>query len=66
MKMMRLSVRWAKTEAKEMQTEEEKPKQDESTQTEATKRRIREHRQSFKDDISKMEKEAKELQEKLW
>lgn len=46
----------AKTEVKdkETQTEEEKPKQDESTQTELSK-----------DDISKMEKEAKELQEKF-
>ncbi|HEL1086741.1 TPA: DUF4366 domain-containing protein [Streptococcus equi subsp. zooepidemicus] len=46
----------AKTEVKdkETQTEEEKPKQDGSTQTELSK-----------DDISKMEKEAKELQEQL-
>ena len=39
---------------KETQMEEEKPKQDESTQTKLSK-----------DDISKMEKETKELQDKL-
>ena len=56
----------AKTEAKEMQTEEEKPKQDESTQTEATKTEDKGTQTELsKDDISKMEKEAKELQEKL-
>ncbi|HEP1888877.1 TPA: DUF4366 domain-containing protein [Streptococcus pyogenes] len=46
----------AKTEVKDKdtQTKEEKPKQDEGTQTELSK-----------EDISKMEKEAKELQEKF-
>ena len=56
----------AKTEAKEMQTEEEKPKQDESTQTVATKTEDKGTQTELsKDDISKMEKEAKELQDKL-
>lgn len=58
----------AKIEAKdkETQTEEEKPKQDESTQTESPKTEDKgTHTELSKDDISKMEKEAKELQDKL-
>ena len=51
---------------KETQTEEEKPKQDESTQTETPKTEDKGTQTELsKDDISKMEKEAKELQEKL-
>ena len=46
---------------KEMQTEEEKPKQDECTQTEDKGTQT----ELSKDDISKIEKEAKELQDKL-
>ncbi|MBS0727956.1 DUF4366 domain-containing protein [Streptococcus suis] len=58
----------AKTEVKdkETQTEEEKSKQDESTQTKATKTEDKGTQTELsKDDISKMEKEAKELQEKF-
>ncbi|MCY7130587.1 DUF4366 domain-containing protein [Streptococcus gordonii] len=58
----------AKTEVKDKgtQTEEEKPKQDKATQTEATKTEDKGIQTELsKDDISKMEKEAKELQEKL-
>ena len=58
----------AKTEAKDKQTqtEEEKPKQGTSTQTEDKKtENKRTQTELSKDDISKMEKEAKELQEKL-
>lgn len=51
---------------KEMQTEEEKPKQDESTQTETPKTEDKGTQTELsKEDISKMEKEAKELQDKL-
>lgn len=51
---------------KETQTEEEKPKQDESTQTEDKKTENKGTQTELsKDDISKMEKEAKELQDKL-
>ncbi|HEN0583347.1 TPA: DUF4366 domain-containing protein, partial [Streptococcus agalactiae] len=51
---------------KETQTEEEKPKQEESTQTETPKAEDkRTQTELSKDDISKMEKESKELQEKL-
>ena len=51
---------------KETQTEEEKPKQDESTQTETPKTEDKGTQTELsKDDISKMGKEAKELQEKL-
>ena len=58
----------AKTEVKdkETQTEEEKPKQDEGTQTENSKTEDKGTQVELsKDDISKMEKEAKELQEKF-
>lgn len=58
----------AKTEIKDKQTqtEEEKPKQDTSTQTEDKKTEDKKTQTELsKDDISKMEKEAKELQEKL-
>ncbi|WP_069987973.1 CD1107 family mobile element protein [Streptococcus agalactiae] len=58
----------AKTELKDKQTqtEEEKPKQDASTQTEDKKTEDKKTQTELsKDDISKMEKEAKELQEKL-
>ena len=58
----------AKTEAKDKQTqtEEDKPKQDASTQTEDKKTENKGTQTELsKDDISKMEKEAKELQEKL-
>lgn len=58
----------AKTEAKdkETQTEEEKPKQDESLQTKIPKTEDKSTQTELsKDDISKMEKDAKELQEKL-
>lgn len=58
----------AKTEVKDKQTqtEEEKPKQDVSTQTEDKKTEDKKTQTELsKDDISKMEKEAKELQEKL-
>jgi len=51
---------------KETQTEEEKPKQDESTQTETPKTKDKGTQTELsKEDISKMEKEAKELQDKL-
>ncbi len=51
---------------KETQTEEEKPKQDESTQTETPKTEDKGTQTELsKEDISKMEKEAKELQDKL-
>ena len=51
---------------KQTQTEEEKPKQDESTQTEIPKTEDKGTQTELsKDDISKMEKEAKELQDKL-
>ncbi|HEK9520340.1 TPA: DUF4366 domain-containing protein, partial [Streptococcus equi subsp. equi] len=51
---------------KEIQTEEEKPKQDESTETEDKKTEDKGTQTELsKDDISKMEKEAKELQDKL-
>ncbi|MGT2957986.1 cell surface protein [Streptococcus bovimastitidis] len=51
---------------KETQTEEEKPKQDESTQTETPKTENKGTQTELsKDDISKIEKEAKELQDKL-
>lgn len=51
---------------KQTQTEEEKPKQDTSTQTEDKKTENKGTQTELsKDDISKMEKEAKELQEKL-
>ena len=55
----------AKTEVKDKQTqtEEEKPKQDEGTQTENSKTEDKGTQTELsKDDISKMEKEAKELQ----
>lgn len=58
----------AKIEVKdnEIQSEEEKPKQDESTQTETPKTEDKGTQTELsKDDISKMEKEAKELQDKL-
>ncbi|HEL0569766.1 TPA: DUF4366 domain-containing protein [Streptococcus equi subsp. zooepidemicus] len=56
----------AKTEVKETQTEEEKPKQDEGTQTENSKTEDKGTQVELsKDDISKMEKDAKELQEKF-
>ncbi|HFR3591148.1 TPA: CD1107 family mobile element protein [Streptococcus suis] len=56
----------AKIEIKDTQTEEEKPKQDESTQTETPKTEDKGTQTELsKEDISKMEKEAKELQEKL-
>ena len=58
----------AKTEVKDKQTqtEEEKPKQDEGTQTENSKTEDKGTQTELsKDDISKMEKEAKELQEKF-
>ena len=58
----------AKTEVrdKETQTEEEKPKQDEGTQTENSKTEDKGTQTELsKDDISKIEKEAKELQDKL-
>ncbi|MEF2024970.1 DUF4366 domain-containing protein [Streptococcus canis] len=58
----------AKTELKDKQTqtEEEKPKQDASTQTEDKKTEDKKTQTELsKDDISKMEKEAKELQEKF-
>ena len=58
----------AKTEAKdkETQTEEEKPKQDESSQTKIPKTEDKSTQTELsKEDISKMEKDAKELQEKL-
>lgn len=51
---------------KETQTQEEKPKQDESTQTEEKKTEDKGTQTELtKEDISKMEKESKELQEKL-
>ena len=51
---------------KETQTEEEKPKQDESTQTETPKTEDKGTQTELsKVDISKMEKEAKELHDKL-
>ena len=51
---------------KETQTEEEKPKQDESTQTETPKTEDKGTQTELsKEDISRMEKEAKELQDKL-
>lgn len=51
---------------KEKQTEEKKSKQDESTQTETPKTEDKGTQTELsKDDIAKMEKEAKELQEKL-
>lgn len=51
---------------KETQTEKEKPKQDESTQTETPKTEDKGTQTELsKEDISKMEKEAKELQDKL-
>ena len=51
---------------KETQTQEEKPKQEESTQTETPKAEDKGTQTELsKDDISKMEKESKELQEKL-
>ena len=51
---------------KETQTEEEKPKQDESTQTETPKTEDKGTQTELsKEDISKMKKEAKELQDKL-
>lgn len=51
---------------KETQTAEEKPKQDESTQTETPKTEDKGTQTELsKEGISKMEKEAKELQEKL-
>lgn len=51
---------------KETQTEEEKPKQDESRQTETPKTEDKGTQTELsKEDISKMEKEAKELQDKL-
>ena len=51
---------------KETQTEEEKPKQDESTQTETPKTEDKGTQTELsKENISKMEKEAKELQDKL-
>ena len=51
---------------KETQTEEEKPKQDESTHTETPKTEDKGTQTELsKVDISKMEKEAKELQDKL-
>lgn len=51
---------------KETQTEEEKPKQDESTQTETPKTEDKGTQTELsKEDISKMGKEAKELQDKL-
>ncbi len=50
----------------EIQSEEEKPKQDESTQTETPKTEDKGTQTELsKEDISKMEKEAKELQDKL-
>ena len=58
----------AKTESKdkETQTEEEKPKEDESSQTKIPKTEDKSTQTELsKDDISKMEKDAKELQEKL-
>lgn len=58
----------AKIEVKdnEIQSEEEKPKQDESTQTETPKTEDKGTQTELsKDDISNMEKEAKELQEKF-
>ncbi|VTS12853.1 CD1107 family mobile element protein [Streptococcus pseudoporcinus] len=56
----------AKIEVNDTQTEEEKPKQDESTQTETPKTEDKGTQTELsKEDISKMEKEAKELQEKL-
>ena len=58
----------AKTEAKdkETQTEEEKPKQDESSQTKTPKTEDKSTQTELsKNDIFKMEKDAKELQEKL-
>lgn len=58
----------AKTEAKdkETQTEEEKPKEDESLQMKTPKTEDKSTQTELsKDDISKMEKDAKELQEKL-
>ena len=51
---------------KETQTEEEKPKQDESSQTETPKTEDKGTQTELsKEDISKMEKEAKVLQDKL-
>lgn len=58
----------AKTEAKdkETQTEEEKPKEDESSQTKIPKTEDKSTQTELsKDDISKMEKDAKELQKKF-
>lgn len=57
----------AKIEVKDKETKtEEKPKQDESTQTEDKKTENKGTQTELsKDDISKMEKEAKELQEKF-
>ena len=58
----------AKTEVKdkETQTEEEKPKEDESSQRKIPKTEDKSTQTELsKDDISKMEKDAKELQEKL-
>lgn len=56
----------AEVKDKQTQTEEEKPKQDASTQTEDKKTEDKKTQTELsKDDISKMEKEAKELQEKL-
>lgn len=58
----------AKIEVKdnEIQSEEEKPKQDESTQIETPKTENKGTQTELsKDDISKIEKEAKELQDKL-
>lgn len=57
----------AKIEVKDKETKtEEKPKQDESTQTENSKTEDKGTQVELsKDDISKMEKEAKELQEKF-
>ena len=51
---------------KETQTEEEKPKQEESTQTETPKTEDKGTQTELsEDDISKMEKEAKKLQDEL-
>ena len=58
----------AKTEVKdkETQTEDEKPKQDESSQTKTPKTEDKSTQTELsKNDISKMEKDTKELQEKL-
>ena len=60
------NVAKAELKDKETKTEEKKPQQDKSTQTEDKKTKDKSTQTELsKDDISKIEKEAKELQDKL-